>query len=36
VTKPGGATVDVCLDEKFDVVVVESDAEAPGEGAKGN
>ena len=29
VTKPGGATVDVRLDEQFGLVVVESDSESP-------
>jgi len=31
VTKPGGATVDVRLDEKFGLVVVDSDSEPSGD-----
>ena len=29
VTKPNGATVDVRLDEKYEVIVIEGDSEAP-------
>jgi len=32
VTKPGGATVDVRLDESYGLVVVERDSESSGEG----
>ena len=33
VTQPDGTTVDVRLDEKYDVVVIEGDSEDAGEGA---
>ncbi len=36
VAKPDGATVDVRLDERYHVVVVEPDNEAPGESTNGN
>lgn len=35
VTKPDGATVDVRLDKSYQVVVIESDSEEPGESQDG-
>ena len=36
VTKPDGATVDVRLDDSYQVVVIEGDSEEPGESQDGN
>jgi hypothetical protein len=36
VTKPNGATVDVRLDARYDVVVVEGDSESPDDGSAGD